>query len=127
MTHQKTFRFSAEREAILEVLCSTKSHPTAEWIFQKLEEKEISISLATIYRNLDILCQQNRAKKLEIQGEKHAHFDGMMEDHSHFICKKHNKIHDIPRFKTPLACSEQYLTCNKCVSHEEYEKQCPIK
>ena len=44
--------FSRKRQAILEVLRSTKIHPTAEWVHQTLKSDYPDLSLGTVYRNL---------------------------------------------------------------------------
>ena len=48
---------SRQREAILEILCATTSHPTADWIYDKVRERIPNISLGTVYRNLNILSE----------------------------------------------------------------------
>ena len=45
-------RYSKKREAILDCLRSTDSHPTAEWIYAQLKGEYPDLSLATVYRNL---------------------------------------------------------------------------
>ena len=45
-------RHSKKRDAILTCLRQTKSHPTAEWIYQKLKPEYPNLSLGTVYRNL---------------------------------------------------------------------------
>ena len=48
----KAKRYSAKREAILQVLRGTDTHPTAEWVFQQLKPQFPDLSLGTVYRNL---------------------------------------------------------------------------
>ena len=49
--------YSRQREAILEVLRSTDTHPTASWIYERVREKIPNISLGTVYRNLTVLSE----------------------------------------------------------------------
>lgn len=111
----KRIRYSKEREKIYELLCVTKSHPTAEWMHEKLKEQGESISLATVYRNLMILCEQGRAKKLDIQGDS-ARFDGTNPANPHyFVCKKNGKIINmkLPQFQEYTG--DFYAVCSQCL------------
>ena len=47
--------YSRQREAILEVLRSTDTHPTANWIYTEVKKTIPNISLGTVYRNLKCL------------------------------------------------------------------------
>lgn len=110
---QKKHRRSYEREKILNTLCSTKAHPTADWVHKALEEKGEKISLATVYRNLKILCEQGLAIKLDIYGNGEIRYDGNTQPHSHFICKKYGYIYD-------NCCEaekgiEKYVVCSRCM------------
>ncbi|MGE4277314.1 MAG: transcriptional repressor, partial [Lawsonibacter sp.] len=49
---ERTIRHSKKREAILSAIRSTKSHPSAEWVYQTLKPTHPDLSLGTVYRNL---------------------------------------------------------------------------
>ncbi|MBI3786840.1 MAG: transcriptional repressor [Ignavibacteriales bacterium] len=49
---------SRQREKIFQVLKRTTSHPTAEWVYERVREQIPRISLGTVYRNLHILKEQ---------------------------------------------------------------------
>lgn len=86
--------YSRQREAILKVLCSTTSHPTAAWIYEKVREEIPNISLGTVYRNLAQLEEDGTIRKIPV-GDNHEHFDGDTTQHSHFFCKGCEQITDI--------------------------------
>jgi Fur family peroxide stress response transcriptional regulator len=90
MEHRK----SKQREQILKLLKSTDTHPTANWLFDKLKKDFPNLSLGTIYRNLNILLEQKLIKKIEF-GSTFDRFDSNISEHHHFICKKCNSIKDI--------------------------------
>ena len=48
-------RYSHQREVIRKIICSTKSHPTADWVYSEAKKKIDNISLGTVYRNLKTL------------------------------------------------------------------------
>ena len=55
--------YSRQREVILETLKENVVHPTAEYLYSILKEKEPNISLATLYRNLNQLAENDIIKK----------------------------------------------------------------
>ncbi len=89
-----TSRRSRQREAILEVLSSTKSHPTADWIYEELKKSYPNIGLATVYRNLRLFEEQGLLIKLDV-GDGFDHFDADTSEHSHFFCQSCKKVLDI--------------------------------
>jgi Fur family peroxide stress response transcriptional regulator len=88
------YRKSKQREQILKLLKSTDTHPTANWLFDKLKKDFPNLSLGTIYRNLNILLEQKLIKKIEF-GSTFDRFDSNTSEHHHFICEKCNSIKDI--------------------------------
>ncbi len=87
-------RNSFQRETILRVLRSTKSHPGADWVYEQVRKEIPRISLGTVYRNLRTLAQNGEIKELDIQ-ECRGRFDGDTRDHYHFKCEKCGNIFDI--------------------------------
>lgn len=85
---------SKQREAILEVLCSTTSHPTADWIYNRVREFIPSISLGTVYRNLGILSKNGDILKLDV-GSDQSHYDGTTIPHDHVVCQSCNRVFDV--------------------------------
>jgi Fur family transcriptional regulator, peroxide stress response regulator len=110
---QKKYRRSYEREKILKTLCSTKMHPTADWVYKNLEENGEEISLATVYRNLSILCEQGLATKLDIQNQGESRYDGNTQPHNHFVCKKYGYIYD--SCMNAEEGVEKYVVCSRCM------------
>ena len=85
---------SRQREAILEVVQSTKCHPTADWVYAEVRKVIPNISLGTVYRNLSMLAENGTIQKLNI-GTTVEHFDGNPEIHYHVCCIECGKIDDI--------------------------------
>jgi len=52
----KGYRPTKQRLAVLKALQDTKSHPDANWIYEKVRKEIPHISLGTIYRTLGISC-----------------------------------------------------------------------
>lgn len=96
----KNYRYSRQRERILEVLRSTESHPTATWLYDKLKPEFPRLSLGTVYRNLAILIDLGFARKIDA-GSTFDRFEAKTEPHYHLICRKCGKIEDFEKHFFP--------------------------
>ncbi len=88
--------FSAKREAIYEALSETKTHPTAEWVYNKLKPSIPDLSLGTVYRNLTVFKEIGLAKSVGVVNGQER-FDADMSVHPHFVCNKCFKVIDVPK------------------------------
>lgn len=86
--------YSKQRELILNTLKENVVHPTAEYLYGKIKEKDPKISLATLYRNLNQLSDNGIIKKIDGL-EPSSHFDHNTHEHYHFICEKCKRVFDI--------------------------------
>lgn len=92
---EKRENFSRKRIAILTTLQETTVHPTADWVYAKLKPRYPNLSLGTVYRNLKKFCETGKAVSVGvINGQEH--FDGRVEPHAHFVCKRCGAVLDIP-------------------------------
>lgn len=87
-------RKSKHRDAILEILKSTKSHPTASWVYQEVRKSIPRISLGTVYRNLRLLSARGDILELHY-GDGQSRFDGTPENHYHFTCQVCGTVFDV--------------------------------
>jgi len=83
-----------QRETILEILKNTKSHPTADEIYQKARQEIPHISKGTVYRNLKLLAERGEIFKIDTEGTE-ARYDVRVESHYHFRCDSCGKVFDI--------------------------------
>lgn len=86
-------KHSKQRDALIEILQSTDTHPTAEWVYEKMREIFPNVSLATVYRNLKHMIEVGIAR--EIYTDNSSRFDANMTEHYHFMCRRCNKLIDI--------------------------------
>ena len=93
-------RFSQKREAILDCLRETKSHPSAEWIFHRLRPRFPDLSLGTVYRNLGQFKRQGLASSVGVVGGLER-FDGEVTPHPHFVCDRCGEVLDLPAQPLP--------------------------
>ena len=86
--------FSSKRKAIYEALCSTDSHPSARWIYDKLKPDIPDLSLGTVYRNIALFKEEGKAQVIcSLNSEERL--DGNVTPHPHFICTCCNSVFDI--------------------------------
>ncbi|QJR20863.1 Transcriptional regulator, FUR family [Brevinematales bacterium NS] len=87
------YKKSRIREAILETLKGTRTHPPADKVWEEVKKIYPSATLATVYRNLHILESQGKILALDVgQGEKR--YDGFVHHHAHFVCRKCGEVYD---------------------------------
>lgn len=128
-------RKTRQRQLILEVLRSTDSHPTADWIYEQARKKMPKISLGTVYRNLNLLRDLGEIIELNF-GSTFSRFDGNPLPHYHFTCLKCGRVYDVDeplhpeleeRVERSMGCEvtnhrlEFYGTCRECLRREKQQ------
>ena len=93
-----TTRQSQQREAILEAVRKTDTHPTAEWVYARVRKELPRVSLGTVYRNLKRLVQENKISELDTNGTANR-FDSNTQIHHHFLCEHCGKLLDFTNDK----------------------------
>jgi Fe2+ or Zn2+ uptake regulation protein len=88
-------RMTGNRQVVLEVLRSTKSHPTAQDVFLMARDRQPQIGFATVYRTLDWLVQHGLAQEVYRDKDGAAHYDANVTRHDHAICDICGKILDV--------------------------------
>ena len=69
-------RHSKKRDAMLNLMRGTKCHPTADWVYQGMREIFPDISLGTVYRNLNQLCEERLVMRVGVV-DGHERFDAV--------------------------------------------------
>ncbi|MVB10403.1 Peroxide-responsive repressor PerR [Caprobacter fermentans] len=92
---EKRRNYSRKREAILNAVRSTTSHPTADWVYEKLKPEYPDLSLGTVYRNLAQFKQDGTIISVGVVNGQER-YDGNVKPHTHFVCSKCGSVIDIP-------------------------------
>jgi Fur family ferric uptake transcriptional regulator len=81
-----------------EIFAAPTVHPNAEEIYRKLEAKKKRVSLATIYRTLNLLVKSGLVSAVDL-GEDHSHFEPEWDKaaHGHLICLSCGRIQEFSR------------------------------
>jgi Fur family transcriptional regulator, peroxide stress response regulator len=93
MDEDRSNRNTKQRKQLLELLRSTKSHPNAFWLFERLKPDFPNLSLSTVYRNLGIL--ESHGELLRLPCPSFDRYDGNTQVHTHFYCRVCEKVYDM--------------------------------
>ena len=81
-------RTTPQLAVVLEaVRTSGAEHPTAERIYDRVRRVLPSISLGTVYRNLQRLVQEGQIGAAQL-GARSLHYDPTATPHDHFVCRR---------------------------------------
>lgn len=130
------YKRSKQRERMLELLGQTDIHPTADWLYSKLKREFPSLSLGTVYRNLNILVEQNLIQKLPF-GSTHDRYETIKNPHYHLVCETCGCVQDfdmphyaeinkqaqkMSRFNVLRHRIDFFGTCEKCQTKHKKPK-----
>jgi Fe2+ or Zn2+ uptake regulation protein len=107
---------SRQRDRIRGWLQQIDTHPTAAEIHEALLPEMSSLSLGTVYRNLEVLVADGDVD--EVPSSLGAtRYDGNVEPHHHFNCEKCGRILDVdlpmPRSLTRRLARERGLRASR--------------
>lgn len=86
--------YSKQREQILSVVKENLVHPDAKFVYSTVKEQNPSISLATVYRNLNLLAQMGLILKISMPNASDR-YDGTIKEHYHIVCNECGKVEDV--------------------------------
>ena len=91
---EKATRYSKKREAILDAIRSTDTHPSADWVYQTLKPVYPDLSLGTVYRNITRFKEEGLVVSVgTVNGQER--FDAWVEPHTHFVCRSCDAVLDM--------------------------------
>ena len=85
--------YSKQRDDLLSILKNSKTHPTAEELYETIKEKIPNVSRGTVYRNLKDLVDENYIIKISMP-DGADRYDYIHNKHNHVICKYCGKVKD---------------------------------
>ena len=108
---EKTTKQFKKRNAILECLQHTTTHPSAEMVHEMLHQEHPDISLATVYRNLaKFKTEGTIASVATVKGVER--FDANTNPHVHFICSECDAVIDLHQIPMPRYNREECGGCH---------------
>ena len=88
-------KYSRQRELILKTVLEHPCHPTADAVYTYLRQEYPTLSLATVYRNLNQLSDAGLLRRIPVDGGR-DHFDGHTQPHYHLLCECCGEMADAP-------------------------------
>jgi Fur family peroxide stress response transcriptional regulator len=82
-----------QRVMILDAMMKMNIHPTADDIYQVIRKKNPSISLGTVYKNLETLAEKGLIRKVSSE-EGQMRYDAENKPHHHIHCRNSSEIID---------------------------------
>ncbi len=94
LLRERGHKVTPQRLAVYDILASHKWHPNAESIYQELHTIYPSMSLATVYKAMDILSQIGAIRVLG-SDDGSFRFDANTDNHQHIQCLICGAIEDV--------------------------------
>ena len=80
-------------KAIYEIVETSRSHMTADQIFEALRKRYPAVVLATVYNNLNKLWESGYIRKVAVEGMPDRY--DRAERHDHLMCKVCGRLKDL--------------------------------
>jgi Fur family ferric uptake transcriptional regulator len=111
MIQKNGFKFTKQRNLILQQFLLADSHLSVEEIYQRLRKNDIG--LATVYRNVKMFSSMGIVKEIVVDGVSYYELKIYSKKplHLHFQCVECNDIIDIDEREVALG----YLQLNKTI------------
>lgn len=87
-------RSTRQKQIILGVISGEGVHMTADEVYAAVRKEDPEIGLATVYRNLNLMCEEGRIQKVCDSGT--SFYDGNPNPHDHFVCRICGALMDAP-------------------------------
>lgn len=87
------YKITPQRIAVYNVLKNTKEHPCVDNIYNKLQPMFPTMSLATVYKSLEVFKSLGLIQELNM-GEGSFRYDANTTPHPHAICLNCGKVDD---------------------------------
>jgi Fur family peroxide stress response transcriptional regulator len=90
---ESEYRLTPQRVELIRLIAASEGHPSAARLYEQIKVQFPTMSLATVYKTLDLLKELGEV--LEIGLRDDSHYDGNKPyPHPHLICTKCQKIMD---------------------------------
>ncbi len=96
------YKVTPQRLAVYNAIDQNVTHPNAETIYQQLQPEYPSMSLATVYKTMEIFAKIGVVKILQC-GEDAHRYDYNTSQHAHIRCIKCNNVFDVDIDEDSLA------------------------
>ena len=90
---ESEYRLTPQRVELIRLIASSEGHPSAARLYNQIKVQFPTMSLATVYKTLDLLKELGEVLEIDLRDD--SHYDGNKPyPHPHLICTKCNRIED---------------------------------
>ncbi len=86
-------KVTPQRLAVFEAVIGDTSHPTAEAIISRVQQRHSNIAVGTIYNVLDALVAKKLIKRVKTDKDS-MRYDAVLLEHHHLYCSETGEIYD---------------------------------
>ncbi len=90
---KKGYKATTQRIAICRFALHDRDHPSAQRIYDEVRKVHPTVSLATVYKTLQILTEHDLVQELDLPGSQ-ARFDSYVKPHINLVCTRCGNIQD---------------------------------
>jgi Fur family peroxide stress response transcriptional regulator len=90
----KGYKVTPQRIAVYDILKNTKEHPSVDMLYSKLQPEYPTMSLATVYKSLEVFKELGLVQELNV-GEDKFRYDANVAQHPHITCVTCGKVDDV--------------------------------
>jgi Fur family peroxide stress response transcriptional regulator len=101
----QSFRPTAQRALVHEVVTSADKHLTAAEIFERVRQRDPRVGYGTVYRSLHLLVEHGLIQELTF-ADQSSRYDGRTERHDHVHCTDCGVILDV---EVPMALMAAHI------------------
>ncbi len=129
LIHQRGFRVTPQRRAILQAVIQGGAHSSLEEVYQRVQASLPGINLATVYRDLNFLCELRILVAADVGGRSWVFELAGEVPHHHLVCRTCGKVERIEQAEveelfTRIAVEHEFFIdmdhmalfglCNEC-------------
>jgi len=90
----KGYKATPQRIAICKFALSSREHPSVQRIYEEVKKTYPTVSLATVYKTLQILKEIGLVQELNFPKDQ-TRFDSYLEPHINLVCLRCGNIQDV--------------------------------
>ena len=107
----KEIKVTPQRMAVYGFLNNNKEHPNVEQIYEQLSHDYPTMSLATVYKTVDVLKKVGLINEINV-GDGGMRYDAEIRPHSHVYCESCGRVEDLLQTHFHMEFSEDRLLRN---------------
>jgi Fur family peroxide stress response transcriptional regulator len=91
---RKGYKATSQRVSICRFALSSREHPNAKRIYMEVKKEHPTVSLATVYKTLQVLKELRLVQELAFANSD-SRFDSYMKPHLNIVCLRCGTINDV--------------------------------